>query len=52
VLILPVLLLFFILFGLFSRWSYNATGSPLPAALAHALLFAWAIGVTFPILGN
>jgi hypothetical protein len=49
--ILPVLLLFFLLFGLFSRWTFAATGSILPAALAHALLFAWAIGVTFPILG-
>lgn len=49
--ILPVLLLFFVLFGLFSRWTFAATGSVLPVALAHALLFAWAIGVTFPILG-
>jgi dienelactone hydrolase len=52
ILILPVMLLFFILFGLFSRWTFTATGSPLPAALASALLFAWAIGVTFPVLGS
>jgi hypothetical protein len=49
--ILPVVLLFFLLFGLLSRWSFRATGSPMPAALAQAVLFAWAIGVTFPLLG-
>lgn len=51
ILILPVMLLFFLLFGQFARWSLAATGSPLPAALSNALLFAWAIAATFPILG-
>lgn len=51
VLILPVMLIFFTLFGLFSGWTYRATGTPLTAALACAALFAWAIAVTFPILG-
>ena len=50
-LILPVLLLFFLLFGALARWAHAATGSALPAALAHSLLFAWALAVTFPILG-
>jgi len=50
VLILPVMLLFFAIFGALSRWSFAGTGSPAPAALANALLFAWAIAVTFPIL--
>jgi dienelactone hydrolase len=51
VIILPVILLFFVLFGLVSRWSNAATGSGVPAALALSLLFGWAIAVTFPRLG-
>lgn len=50
ILILPVMLLFFAIFGAFSRWSFGATGTAAPAALANAVLFAWAIAVTFPIL--
>jgi len=49
-LILPLTLIFFTLFGLISRWSFQATGSPLPAACANTILFAWAIAATFPIL--
>jgi len=52
ILILPVMLIFFVLFGLFSSWTHRATGTPLTAALACAALFAWAIAVTFPILGT
>jgi dienelactone hydrolase len=51
VIVLPVVLAFFLLFGLLGRWTARATGSPWPAALAQALLFAWALAVTFPILG-
>lgn len=51
IIILPVILLFFVLFGLVSRWSHAATGSGMPAALALSLLFGWAIAVTFPVLG-
>lgn len=49
--ILPVVLAFFLLFGLIGRWAYRATGSAWPMALAQALLFGWAIAVTFPVLG-
>jgi hypothetical protein len=52
IIILPVILLFFLIFGLFSRWIYRATGHPAVAAIAHAILFAWSIGVTFPILAG
>ena len=52
VIIIPVILLFFLIFGLFSSWIYKRTGDPLVAGLAHALAFAWAIGVTFPILAD
>ena len=34
------------------RLSYRRTGHPLPAAIANALVFAWAISVTFPLLSG
>lgn len=49
VLIVPMILAFFVVHGLFSRWAYRATGSPLVAGLANALAFAWALAVTFPL---
>lgn len=52
VIILPVVLLFFLLYGLFGAWVSRATGQPAVAALANAAAFAWALGVTFPILGR
>ena len=52
IIIIPVILLFFLIFGLFSSWIYKRTGDPLVAGIAHALAFAWAIGVTFPILAG
>ncbi|MBK1698746.1 alpha/beta hydrolase [Rhodovibrio salinarum] len=48
--IVPVMVLFFLVFGLFSRWSYKTTGHPAVAGIANALIFAWAIGVTFPMV--
>jgi pimeloyl-ACP methyl ester carboxylesterase len=50
VIIVPVILLLFLAFGLLSRWTYAATHHPLPGALANALIFAWAIAVTFPMI--
>ncbi len=50
--IVPVILLFFLVTGLFGRWATRRTGHPAVAALAHAVLFAWAIGVTFPLLAR
>lgn len=47
--ILPVWIIFFILYGLFSRWSFRRTGNPLVAGLANAVAFAWALAVTFPM---
>ncbi|ABM62391.1 alpha/beta hydrolase [Halorhodospira halophila] len=51
-LIVPVVLVFFLVYGLFSRWVYRHTGHPLVAGLANAVAFAWALGVTFPMLGG
>lgn len=50
VIIVPVMLVFLVVFGLFGRWSHRATGSPLPAALANAAALAWAMAATFPIV--
>jgi len=50
VIIVPAILLLFLAFGLVSRWSYAATHHPLPGALANAAVFAWGIGVTFPMI--
>ena len=50
VIIVPAILLLFMAFGLISRWSYAATRHPLPGALANAAVFAWGIGVTFPMI--
>lgn len=51
VIIVPVILLFLIVYGLFSGWAYHRTGHPLVGAAAVALAFAWAIAVTFPMVG-
>ncbi|MCS3726741.1 alpha/beta hydrolase [Bradyrhizobium betae] len=50
IIIVPAILLLFVAFGLISRWSYAATGHPLPGALANGAIFAWAIAVTFPMI--
>ena len=50
--IVPVMLLFFVVHGLLSHWSYRHTGHPFVAGFANAIAFAWAIGVTFPLLAG
>lgn len=45
-----VILLFFMIYGLFSGWAYHATRHPFVGGLANALAFAWALAVTFPML--
>ena len=52
IIIVPVIALFFIVYGLLSRWTYASTGHPLIAGLASAIAFAWAIGVTFPLIAG
>ena len=47
-LIAPVILLFFLIFGLMGRWTADRAG-PLSAGLALGLILAWALGVTFPL---
>ncbi len=50
IMIIPVILIFFIICGFFSGWVNRRTGNPLVGGAANALAFAWAIGVTFPLL--
>lgn len=52
IIIVPIIVLFFLVYGLFSTWVYRRTGHPLVAGIANALAFAWAIGVTFPLLAG
>jgi pimeloyl-ACP methyl ester carboxylesterase len=52
IIIIPVILLFFLVYGLFSKWTYARTGHPFVAGFANAVAFAWAIGVTFPLLAG
>jgi hypothetical protein len=50
ILIIPIILIFFIIYGFFSGWVNRRTGNPLVGGAAIALAFAWAIAVTFPLL--
>jgi hypothetical protein len=50
IIIVPAIAVFFVMTSLYSRWSWRQTGHPLAAAGANALLFALAIGVTFPLV--
>jgi len=49
IIIVPVIVIFFLVHGLLSRWAFQGTGSPLVAGLGNAVAFAWALGVTFPL---
>jgi hypothetical protein len=52
IIIVPAILAFFIVYGLFSRWLYRRTRHPLVGAIANAIAFAWAIAVTFPFVSR
>jgi len=50
IIIVPVILIFFVIYGLVSHWVYARTRDPRVAALGNALALAWAIAVTFPVV--
>jgi hypothetical protein len=52
VIIVPAILLLFCVYGLFSAWINHRTRHPLLAALANAVVFAWFIAVTFPVVSR
>jgi hypothetical protein len=47
--IIPVIVLFFIIFGLIGGWVGRRTQSPATVGIALGVTLAWAIGVTFPM---
>jgi pimeloyl-ACP methyl ester carboxylesterase len=51
VIIVPVILVLFVIYGLLSRWVYSRTRDPRVGALGAAFGLAWAIAVTFPVVG-
>jgi hypothetical protein len=52
IIIIPVILVLFVVYGLISRWVFRATGHPLVAAFGNAVALAWAIAVTFPMVAR
>jgi len=52
IIIVPVILLFFLVYGLLERWTYRQTGDPAVGASASACALSWAIGATFPLLSS
>jgi len=50
--IVPVILLYFLLFGTIGGWVGRATGRPLAPGLGLGLHLAWALGVTFPLFAG
>jgi hypothetical protein len=52
IIIVPLIVFFFVIYGVLSGWVYRRTRHPLVAGIASAIAFAWAIGVTFPLLAG
>ena len=46
--IAPVIVLFYVVFGLMGRWVAQRSG-PVAAGLGLGLVLAWALGVSFPL---
>lgn len=52
IIIVPAILIFFGVLGLFAEFAYRRTRHPLPGGFGIAMALAWALGVTFPMLGG
>lgn len=52
IIIVPIMVVFFLVYGLFSNWIYRRCGSPLVGGVMSAVVFAWALAVTFPVLAQ
>ena len=52
IIIVPIIVVFLVIYGLLSGWIYRRTGHPLVAGIANAVAFAWAIGATFPLMAG
>lgn len=49
IIIIPVIVLFFVVFGLMGGWVGRRTMSPAAAGIGLGLILAWSLGVTFPM---
>ena len=52
IVILPIIVLFFLIHGLYSGWAYRRTGHPFVGATANAIVLAWALGSAFPLVAG
>jgi hypothetical protein len=50
VIIVPAILVLFLIYGVLSTWAYRRVGHPAVGGLTNAVAFAWALGVTFPLV--
>jgi hypothetical protein len=50
VIIVPAILVLFLIYGVLSTWAYRRMGHPAVGGLTNAVAFAWALGVTFPLV--
>ncbi len=50
--IAAVIVVYFLIYGSFSKWIYAATGHPAVGAIANAVAFAWALTAVFPFLAG
>lgn len=50
VIIAAIIVIYFLVYGLFSRLIYAATGHPAVGAVANAVAFAWALAAVFPLM--
>ena len=48
--IAAVIVIYFLVYGLFSKWTYLSTGHPAVGAIANAVAFAWALTAVFPFI--
>ncbi len=48
--VFPVVLLFFLVYGLMGSWVGRRGGKPMVPGLALGLILAWALGVSFPMI--
>lgn len=51
VIIAPLFIAYFLIYGLFSGRTYRRTGTPLVGALANAVICAWIVAAVFPLVG-
>lgn len=49
IMILPIIILFFLVFGLMGAWVGRRSGTATAPGLALGLILAWSLGVTFPM---